>query len=287
MTLNFIKSETIDNVLLLTMHHPETRNAIGLDMLREIELELDRFETNPKLRTLVLTGSDPSFCSGANVRNMGEDNQNAEPDPLPDDRSPWDVLNEAWDIQELQNKRPRDSIEGVRYLPLRLHNLQKPSIAAVNGSAIGLGMGIALSCDIRIASEKAIFSEMFVRRGLIPADGSCWQLPRMIGLGNTLLLQYTGDILDAAKAEKLGIINKIASHNNLMEDTLELASTIGKGATYSMSLIKRLVHKSLQVDFEESLKLAGPAQELARRSQDHKEGVNAFIEKRKPKFSGR
>lgn len=287
MTLNFIKSETIDNVLLLTMHHPETRNAIGLDMLREIELELDRFETNPKLRTLVLTGSDPSFCSGANVRSMGDDNQNAEPDPLPDDRSPWDVLNEAWDIQELQNKRPRDSIEGVRYLPLRLHNLQKPSIAAVNGSAIGLGMGIALSCDIRIASEKAIFSEMFVRRGLIPADGSCWQLPRMIGLGNTLLLQYTGDILDAAKAEKLGIINKIASHDNLMEDTLELASTIGKGATYSMSLIKRLVHKSLQVDFEESLKLAGPAQQLARRSHDHKEGVNAFIEKRKPKFSGR
>ena len=287
MTLNFIKSETIDNVLLLTMHHPETRNAIGLDMLREIELELDRFETNPKLRTLVLTGSDPSFCSAANVRSMGEDNQNAEPDPLPDDRSPWDVLNEAWDIQELQNKRPRDSIEGVRYLPLRLPNLQKPSIAAVNGSAIGLGMGIALSCDIRIASEKAIFSEMFVRRGLIPADGSCWQLPRMIGLGNTLLLQYTGDILDAAKAEKLGIINKIASHDNLMEDTLELASTIGKGATYSMSLIKRLVHKSLQVNFEESLKLAGPAQELARRSHDHKEGVNAFIEKRKPKFSGR
>ena len=286
MTLNFIKSEPIDNVLLLTMHHPETRNAIGLDMLREIELELDRFETNPKLRTLVLTGSDPSFCSGANVRNMGEDNQNAEPVPLPDDRSPWDVLNEAWDIQELQNKRPRDSIEGVRYLPLRLHNLQKPSIAAVNGSAIGLGMGIALSCDIRIASEKAIFSEMFVRRGLIPADGSCWQLPRMIGLGNTLLLQYTGDILDVAKAEKLGIINKIASHDNLMKDTLELASTIGKGATYSMSLIKRLVHKSLQVDFEESLKLAGPAQELARRSHDHKEGVNAFIEKRIPKFLG-
>ena len=286
MTSNFIKSETIDNVLLLTMHHPETRNAIGLDMLREIEQELDKFETNPKLRTLVLTGSDPSFCSGANVRNMGEENQNAEADPLPEDRSPWDVLNEAWDKQELQNKRPRDFIEGVRYLPLRLHNLQKPSIAAVNGSAIGLGMGIALSCDIRIASDKATFSEMFVRRGLIPADGSCWQLPRMIGLGNTLLLQYTGDRLDAAKAEKLGIVNKITSHDKLMEDTLELASTIGKGATYSMSLIKRLVHKSLQVEFEESLKLAGPAQELARRSHDHKEGVNAFIEKRQPKFLG-
>ena len=287
MTLSFIKSETIDNVLLLTMHHPETRNAIGLDMLREIEQELDKFEMNPKLRTLVLTGSDPSFCSGANVRNMGEDNQKANDDSLPDDRSPWDVLNEAWDNQKLENKRPRDFIEGVRYLPLRLHNLQKPSIAAVNGSAIGLGMGIALSCDIRIASDKAIFSEMFVRRGLIPADGSCWQLPRMIGLGNTLLLQYTGDILDAVKAEQLGIVNQIVSHDSLMADTLKLASRIGQGATYSMSLIKRLVHKSLQVEFEESLKLAGPAQELARRSNDHKEGVNAFIEKRQPKFLGR
>lgn len=287
MTLSFIKSETIDNVLLITMHHPETRNAIGLDMLREIEQELDKFEMNPKLRTLVLTGSDPSFCSGANVRNMGEDNQKANDDSLPDDRSPWDVLNEAWDNQKLENKRPRDFIEGVRYLPLRLHNLQKPSIAAVNGSAIGLGMGIALSCDIRIASDKAIFSEMFVRRGLIPADGSCWQLPRMIGLGNTLLLQYTGDILDAVKAEQLGIVNQIVSHDSLMADTLKLASRIGQGATYSMSLIKRLVHKSLQVEFEESLKLAGPAQELARRSNDHKEGVNAFIEKRQPKFLGR
>jgi enoyl-CoA hydratase/carnithine racemase len=287
MTLSFIKSETIDNVLLITMHHPETRNAIGLDMLREIEQELDKFEMNPKLRTLVLTGSDPSFCSGANVRNMGEDNQKANDDSLPDDRSPWDVLNEAWDNQKLENKRPRDFIEGVRYLPLRLHNLQKPSIAAVNGSAIGLGMGIALSCDIRIASDKAIFSEMFVRRGLIPADGSCWQLPRMIGLGNTLLLQYTGDILDAVKAEQLGIVNQIVSHDSLMADTLKLASRIGQGATYSMSLIKKLVHKSLQVEFEESLKLAGPAQELARRSNDHKEGVNAFIEKRQPKFLGR
>ena len=241
MTLSFIKSETIDNVLLITMHHPETRNAIGLDMLREIEQELDKFEMNPKLRTLVLTGSDPSFCSGANVRNMGEDNQKANDDSLPDDRSPWDVLNEAWDNQKLENKRPRDFIEGVRYLPLRLHNLQKPSIAAVNGSAIGLGMGIALSCDIRIASDKAIFSEMFVRRGLIPADGSCWQLPRMIGLGNTLLLQYTGDILDAVKAEQLGIVNQIVSHDSLITDTLKLASRIGQGATYSMSLIKRLV----------------------------------------------
>ena len=132
-------------------------------------------------------------------------------------------------------------------------------------------MGIALSCDIRLASENAIFSEMFVRRGLIPADGSCWQLPRMIGLGNTLLLQYTGETIKSERAEKLGIVNKIIPHENLMEETLELASVIGNGATYSMSLIKRLVHKSLHVDFEKSLSLEGPAQDLARQSYDHKE----------------
>ena len=286
MNPNFIKSEIVDNILLITMHHPSTRNAISLDMLEEIEKELDVFESDPDLRVLVLTGSDPSFCSGANVKNMDEDNQKPKKQPPSTGRSPWDVLNEAWDDQKLQNKRPRDLIEGVRYLPLRLHNLQKPSIAAVNGSAIGLGMGIALSCDIRIASENAIFSEMFVRRGLIPADGSCWQLPRMIGLGNTLLLQYTGETINSEKAEKLGIVNKIIQHENLMEETLELASVIGNGATYSMSLIKRLVHKSLHVDFEKSLSLAGPAQDLARQSYDHKEGVRAFIEKRIPKFVG-
>ena len=286
MNPNFIKSEIVDNILLITMHHPSTRNAISLDMLEEIEKELDVFESDPDLRVLVLTGSDPSFCSGANVKNMDEDNQKPKKQPPSTDRSPWDVLNEAWDNQKLQNKRPRDLIEGVRYLPLRLHNLQKPSIAAVNGSAIGLGMGIALSCDIRIASENAIFSEMFVRRGLIPADGSCWQLPRMIGLGNTLLLQYTGETIKSERAEKLGIVNKIIPHENLMEETLELASVIGNGATYSMSLIKRLVHRSLHVDFEESLSLAGPAQDLARQSYDHKEGVRAFIEKRTPKFIG-
>lgn len=287
MSGTYVKSENEQGVLILTMHDPKTRNAIGLEMMGELEEELDRFESSSELRTLVLTGSDPSFCSGANVKTMNEDNESSELMALSEDSSPWDILNQAWDKQSASNARPRDLIEGVRYFPLRLHNLQKPSIAAVNGSAIGLGMGIALSCDIRFSSENAKFSEMFVRRGLIPADGSCWQLPRMIGLGNTFMLQYTGDVLEADTAERFGIVSKTFPHDELIESTLSFAHSIAQGATYSMSLIKKLIHKSLDTDLPDSLRLAGPAQNLARRSYDHKEGIRSFVEKRAPNFIGR
>lgn len=283
----FIKSDIDNGVLTLTMHDPETRNAIGIAMMEELEYELDRLESDKDLRVLVLTGTDPSFCSGANVKSMREKRQDSTKLTLPKDRSPWDVLQEEWDIQAARGMRARDEIEGVRYFPLRLHNLQKPSIAAVNGSAIGLGMGIALSCDIRFASEKAKFSEMFVRRGLVPADGSCWQLPRMIGLSNTLMLQYTGDVVNATDAERLGFVNDVINHENLMEFSMEFAYRIAAGATYSMALIKKLVHQSMETDLADSLRLAGPAQDLARRSEDHKEGISSFLEKRPPMFKGR
>ena len=287
MSGTYIKSESDQGVLVLTMHDPKTRNAIGLEMMKELEEEIDRFESSPALRALVLTGSDPSFCSGANVKTMNDDNESSEAKAIPSDSTPWDLLNQAWDKQSALNSRPRDLIEGVRYMPLRLHNLQKPSIAAVNGSAIGLGMGIALSCDIRFASTNAKFSEMFVRRGLIPADGSCWQLPRMIGLGKTFMLQYTGEIVSAEESLELGIVNKMIPHDQLMNETMDLAHRIASGATYSMALIKKLIHESLHTNLEESLKLAGPAQDIARQTSDHKEGVKAFVEKRKPNFTGR
>ena len=268
------------------MDDPATRNAIGDEMAGEINQELDRLEASDHLRTVVLTGRDPSFCSGANVKRMDDANRaRTAEEALPADRKAWDVLSDAWD--DLGEPDPAEEIDGVRFVPLRLHELQKPSIAAVNGYAMGLGMGIALSCDIRIASDKARMSETFIRRGLIPADGSCWQLPRMIGLGNTMLLQYTGAVLEADECQRLGIVNRVVEHGELMEQTLDIARQIASGPTYSMALIKKLVQRSLHVDFAESLRLAGPAQSLARRTQDHKEGVRAFVEKRQPKYVGR
>ena len=284
MAHEFIEVQEIGNVMVITMDDAPTRNSIGDEMAAEIDQEVGRLESSPDLRALVITGRDPSFCSGANVKRMDASNRARQDDStLPEDLSPWELLQKGWDEQEPATDDP----DGVRFIPLRLHQLQKPSIAAVNGHAMGLGMGIALSCDIRIASENARMSETFIRRGLIPADGSCWQLPRMIGLGNTMLLQYTGEVLDAQEAHRLGIVNKVAPHDELMETTLDLAQRIAEGPTYSMALIKRLVHQSLHVDFAESLRLAGPAQAIARRTEDHKEGVRAFIEKRRPSFTGR
>ena len=282
----FIDTQDIDGVLVITMDDPPTRHAIGDEMAREIDQELDRLEASADLRAVVLTGRDPSFCSGANVKRMDDDNRaRSDEQTLPSDSTPWDVLNDAWN--DLGPADTAAAIDGVRFVPLRLHQLQKPSIAAVNGYAMGLGMGIALSCDIRIASENARMAATFVRRGLIPADGSCWQLPRMIGLGNTMLLQYTGNVLDAEDCLRLGIVNQVVEHGVLMEQTLDLARQIAAGPTYSMALIKKLVQRSLHVDFAESLRLAGPAQDIARRTDDHKEGVRAFIEKRQPKYRGR
>ena len=290
MPYQFIDAQDMGGVLLIVMDDPPTRNAIGDEMAGEINQELDRLERSAELRAVVLTGRDPSFCSGANVKRMDDANRargGGEDSALPDDRTAWDALDEAWAALGEPSPNAAADIDGVRFVPLRLHELQKPSIAAVNGYAMGLGMGIALSCDIRMASENARMSETFIRRGLIPADGSCWQLPRMIGLGETMLLQYTGAVLNADECLRLGIVNRVVEHGELMERTLDLARQIADGPTYSMALIKKLVQRSLQVGFAESLRLAGPAQSLARRTEDHKEGVRAFVEKRTPRYVGR
>ena len=283
MEYEFIKTETRDNVLIVTMHDPPTRNALGGDMSREMNDALDKFEADPDQRVLLLTGAEPSFCSGANVRGFNrrieERDQQAqeqgEPEPLP------------WGKMETRFAKHRTSEEGAAFLPLRLHELQKPSIAAVNGHAYGVGMGVALACDIRIAAEKARFSEAFVRMGLIPGDGSCWQLPRLIGLSNTLMLQYTGDSVDGNEAYRMGLVSKVVPDDDIMEAGLELATRLAQGPTQSLSLIKYLVHKSLEGGLKESLEIAHVAQEQARKTDDHREAVQAFLEKRRPEFKGR
>ncbi len=283
MGYDYIDVQESGGVLVITMDDAPTRNAIGDEMAAEINAEIERLEASSSLRALVLTGRDPSFCSGANVKQMNTANEQRSAAPIPADQTPWEYLEQQW----AASADGASYMDGVRFLPLTLHNMQKPTIAAVNGYAMGLGMGIALSCDIRIASENARFSETFIRRGLIPADGSCWQLPRMIGISNTFILQYTGDAIDAAEAYRLGMVSKVAPHDALMDVTLELAQRIAAGPTYSMAMIKRLVHRSLHTDLAESLRLAGPAQNIARRTADHKEGVRAFVEKRAPKYRGR
>ncbi len=283
MAYEFIQTENRNGVLVLTMHDPPTRNALGPEMSAEIQTELNRFEDDPECRVLLITGTAPSFCSGANVRNFNrriqeQESAAGEPESLP------------WGKMESRYANRDDRVEyagGAALVPLRIHKLQKPSIAAVNGHAMGVGMGVALACDIRYAAEGAVFSEAFSRMGLIPGDGSCWQLPRLIGMSNTLLLQYTGDRIDGNEAYRLGIASKAVPDGTLMESAMELASRLAHGPTQSHALIKYLVHRSMDLGFEESLDLAHVAQSQARKTEDHKEAVQAFLEKRPAVFKGR
>ena len=277
----FIQVENRDGVLIMTMHDPPTRNALGADMAREIVDTLDEFEQDPEQRVLLLTGTEPSFCSGANVRGFSQRIQEREAQGGEPEALPWGKM-EARFAQRQEVSRYQ-----APQVVLRIHELQKPSVAAVNGHAMGVGCGLALACDIRFASEKAVFSEAFSRMGLIPGDGSSWQLPRLIGMSNTLLLQYTGDRIDGNEAFRMGIASKVFADDALMEETMELATRLANMPSQSLALTKYLMHKSLDMDFEESLALAHVAQEQVRRTEDHKEAVQAFIEKRQPKFTGR
>ena len=277
----YIKTDSREGVLIVTLHDPPTRNAINPDMANEYFETLERFEDDPALRVLLLTGADPSFCSGANVRGF---NRSIEARAQRGEEG----VSRPWGSMEARHAR-RFAPESSRApeMVLRLQELQKPTIAAVNGHAIGAGMGLALACDIRIAAEKATFSEAFVRMGLIPADGSCWNLPRLIGVSNTLMLQYTGDRVGGDEALRLGLVSKVVPDDQLMESALELADRIAQGATRSQSLIKYLVHQGREQTFREHLDLAHVAQDQARSTEDHREAVQAFLEKRSPVFKGK
>jgi len=277
----FIKTENQDGILVLTMHDPPTRNALGQEMAKEIVDTLDEFENDPSQRVLLLTGTEPSFCSGANVRAFNQRIQEREQQGAPPESLPWGKMESKF------AKREEVSRYQAPQVVLRIHELQKPSIAAVNGHAMGVGCGLALACDIRFASEKAQFSEAFVQRGLIPGDGSCWQLPRLIGYSNALMLQYTGDRINGEEAYRLGLASKVYADAQLMDQAMEFAAKLASGPTQSYSLIKYLVHQSMDLSLSESIGLAHVAQEHARTTEDHKEAVQAFLEKRRPDFKGR
>ena len=282
MSNEFIKTERQDGVVLITLHDPATRNAVSQEMARELLDELDRFDDDPEDRVLLLTGTEPSFCSGANVRRFDRDIQEREAVSEEPDSLPWGRMEARLGTRERQ-----DRALGAR-VPLRIHDLQKPSIAAVNGHAVGLGMGLALACDIRIASEKAVFSEAFVRMGLIPGDGSCWQLPPSRRPGQHI----PSSIYWRPGRRRRGVPHGPGRPRRPPRGAD--ARCIGAGVedrpgapSSPCPLIKYLVHRSLDTGLEESLELAHVAQDIARGTEDHKEAVQAFLEKREPRFKGR
>ncbi len=260
--------EKKENVAILTLNRPDRLNALSPQMTQELIQALEEIDADEQVRVLVITGAGRGFCSGADVGGMGGGG-GAESRP----RSAEDIR--------------QGLTQGAGKIIPKLQKMQKPVIAMVNGVAVGAGFDIALACDIRVGSENARFMNAFVRIGLFPGFGGTWLYPRIMGLGKALEFLYTGDFMEAPEAEKLGVLNHLVSAAELEKQTMALATKIANGPPIAIRLMKLQAYKGLQMDLETALQMAAACETITLTSEDHREGVAAFREKRPAKYKGR
>jgi len=251
------------HVAVLTLNRPDKMNAISLNMRVDLPLALQQVQEDDDLRALIITGAGRGFCSGADVAVQAA---RAAGEQTPESRKTILQLTGA--------------------LILGFEKINKPVIAAVNGIAAGVGLTLALVSDIRIASGQARFSAIWVKRGLIADGGATLLLPLIVGLEKALELAFTGDILDAREAERIGLVSKVVPPEDLMPRAQELAQKIAANPPISVELVKRVMLEKVRNQLREALFLESYAQGVCRTTQDQKEAVKAFMEKREPVFKG-
>jgi len=249
-------------IATITLNRPERMNAFTWDMVDAWAQALLEAQQDDAVQVVIVTGAGKAFCSGGDINNMGE---RQERTPL---------------------MRKSELAGHVHRIPLALEAMDKPVIAAVNGAATGAGMDLALQCDLRFAAASARFGETYVRVGLVPGAGGTWFLPRLVGTAKALELFWTGELIDAAEAERLGIVNKVLPDDALMTHVRAIAEKIASGPPLSVRFIKRAVYQGQRIDLRTSLDLISSHYAVVSSSADHKEAVQAYLDKRKPKFSG-
>jgi 2-(1,2-epoxy-1,2-dihydrophenyl)acetyl-CoA isomerase len=262
MSLNDLLLEKENGITTLTLNRPDKYNALTNEMVKELRRIFEEMHRDDSTKVLILTGAGRAFCSGADVVRRLAAGGEAE-------KTRWELI----------------SPMGSNLLALA--KMPKPTIAAINGVVAGVGNSLALACDIRIASEQARFTTAWVKVGFIPDGGATYFLPRILGMSKALELMFTGDMIDAAEAERIGLVSRVVPHNDLMTAVKELATRIAKGPSVAIELMKKGAYRSLDHDLESQLDFESFAQEICRNTKDHKEGVEAFMQKREPKFEGR
>ena len=258
---NSILIKIENQVAYITLNRPDVFNSFNREMALLLQSILDDCEYNNEVRSIVITGNGKAFCAGQDLKEVTS--------------------------SELNPGFKKILEEHYNPIITRIRSIHKPIIAAVNGVAAGAGANIALSCDLVVASNKASFIQAFSKIGLIPDSGGTFFLPRLIGFQKATALMMLGDKVKAEEAEELGMIFKVISSESFNEEVEKLAVKLANMPTKALGLIKELLNKSNTNTLEQQLELEGKLQIEAALSEDYTEGVNAFMEKRKPIFKGK
>jgi enoyl-CoA hydratase/carnithine racemase len=253
-------------VVTLTLNEPDTRNALSDRIVEALVAAVDRINADLTVGCVILTGAGEGFSSGGNVKNMR-------------DRTGL--------FGGVPAEARRGYLYGIQRIPMAMYRLEAPSIAAVNGAAVGAGLDLATMCDIRIANRKAQFAESFLRVGLVSGDGGAWFLPRAVGMSKAAEMTFTGDFLDADEALACGLVSRVVDDDALIPTARKLAEKIARQPVHSLRLTKRLLRESQHLPLHTALEMAASMQALAQNTHDQHEAVVAFLEKRKPEFKDR
>ena len=265
--MSFASYEKTGRIAVVTMNRPEARNAIGtLEDCQDLANALLRAHDDPEVSAVILTGAGKAFCSGGDLKAIRE-RTGIGPQSKPDGTR--------------ANYR-----RGVQHIIRTLADVEVATIAAINGPAIGLGMDIAILCDMRIAAASAKLASSFVKVGIIPGDGGAWILTQAIGPARAAEMILTGDAIDAEEAARIGLVNKTAPDDQLMAEAAKLAERVAVNPPRTIRLAKRLLRESQHGRLADVMELSSAFQALAHETADHKEAVDAFSEKRAPKFTG-
>jgi 2-(1,2-epoxy-1,2-dihydrophenyl)acetyl-CoA isomerase len=246
-------------VLTITLNRPDALNALNVEMKEMLLAAFREAARDRATRVVVMTGAGRAFSAGQDLKER-----------------------QAPDAGDLGTELR------ARYNPLILamRRLEKPIIGAINGVAAGAGLSLALACDIRLAADSATFIEVFGRVGLVPDTGSSWFLPRLIGAARAAEMIFTTEAVDAPTAERIGLVNRVLPADELLAETHALAAKLAQAAPLALGLAKRALNTALESGLGDQLEYEAQLQSIAGRSRDHREGVAAFVEKRRPHFEG-
>ena len=262
MEVPHILYEVSGNVALLTLNRPEVKNAFSIEMIRLWREYLEKAQGDSRVQVVVVTGKGDTFCSGGDIRDMAEGKLQS-----------WDMKRFLW--------------EGVHRIALTLEDMDKPVIAAINGAAMGAGLDMALMCDLRICSDRAKMAESYILLGVVPGDGGAYYLPRLVGPAKALELFLTGDVVPPPEALAMGLVNRVVPHDQLMEETMKLATKIASKPPLAIRMMKRAVYQAMTSSLRAHLDYISSQISLLSETKDHREAARAFLEKRKPVFEGK